>query len=944
MRTLLTGFVLGCALLCSTVPPVLAWNESTTANLLIFDDKGEVRATYHLDDWTTIATSSQVTHQLWQAGEPPLLTGVQTTAFAMNSGETAVPNSLEGTSPPPPAGTPRVSMYTFDESFFADMTPNVPGLSVSQPSGTYENTLALQFTCLPWPGAPAGTCQVSVTSGTGYGLLQDSPYTYYLAESRTLNVQAVYTEAVTHVTHVTTRSFSYTINHPADWNRDTDGDGFPDVWEIEHGLNPLTAMTEGERGMDSDDDGWSDIDEILRNSDPLNAASLPADNDNDGWSDWDEEIRNTKPGSAASKPTATRLYEVEAQISGIFAGEPGDWSQGTLQVSTLDGNPLLENVPVNSDGSFTTDWLPMGREGFIRGERTADQLALSTYLPMIPDPEPGDVTGQWTSAIQWQELYMQYLRDHLRVHVNLFAITAADRGELGLLARALEVRAGLAPGTWYGFGNFGHQPLPTVLDSLRAALGLQQRDLNALMTDLTDILDDPCSSIRGDLVALADQDPAAFEQAAALLFQNDPGTYLALLAVRYSYSQLENTGLPFCDLLDPAADLDDDQLSSLTELLRHGPDPLTTDTDGDGFADNLDNCPGIVNISQLDTDSDGFGDACDDDDDNDGLSDGVEAAFGSSPLNPDTDGDGIGDAEEWAAGTSPGIAVYATDYISPTNLAAQTVTGYRTPGATVTVSISGGAAGTVTYPEETSWSCPISGLTGEGTYTLSMATSNAAGKYGTGTADILVDLTPPVVAITSPAGGSTVDRFDPTLVYSAGDAFTIAVFLDDQPVTTRSGERLPAMTEGIHVVRVEGMDRAGNTGLDSASFVVEVFDPGRHIAADPDRIDFGKVTPGTTATGDIVISNLGQQALTIGTVGAGLSAPFAVGTDLCTGRTLAFGETCAITVQVTPTDKNRVTDSLAVTSDDAARSPLLIELSAGGSFPWTMFLPAIVAH
>jgi hypothetical protein len=38
------------------------------------------------------------------------------------------------------------------------------------------------------------------------------------------------------------------------------------------------------------------------------------------------------------------------------------------------------------------------------------------------------------------------------------------------------------------------------------------------------------------------------------------------------------------------------------------------DTDGDGIADGLDNCPLDPNPNQADVDADGFGDACDPDD------------------------------------------------------------------------------------------------------------------------------------------------------------------------------------------------------------------------------------------------------------------------------------------------------------------------------------------
>ncbi|MBI2552824.1 thrombospondin type 3 repeat-containing protein [Candidatus Uhrbacteria bacterium] len=75
--------------------------------------------------------------------------------------------------------------------------------------------------------------------------------------------------------------------------------------------------------------------------------------------------------------------------------------------------------------------------------------------------------------------------------------------------------------------------------------------------------------------------------------------------------------------------------------------PLITpqpDRDGDGVADGADNCPGVLNADQRDTDGDQEGNACDLDDDNDGLADLDEASRGTNPTNPDTDGDGIGDA------------------------------------------------------------------------------------------------------------------------------------------------------------------------------------------------------------------------------------------------------------------------------------------------------------
>ncbi|MDZ7645576.1 MAG: thrombospondin type 3 repeat-containing protein [Woeseiaceae bacterium] len=72
---------------------------------------------------------------------------------------------------------------------------------------------------------------------------------------------------------------------------------------------------------------------------------------------------------------------------------------------------------------------------------------------------------------------------------------------------------------------------------------------------------------------------------------------------------------------------------------------VSTDSDGDGVEDSVDNCPADPNPDQADNDADGVGDACDSDDDGDGVDDGADncpLAANASQL--DTDGDGTGDA------------------------------------------------------------------------------------------------------------------------------------------------------------------------------------------------------------------------------------------------------------------------------------------------------------
>jgi hypothetical protein len=117
----------------------------------------------------------------------------------------------------------------------------------------------------------------------------------------------------------------------------------------------------------------------------------------------------------------------------------------------------------------------------------------------------------------------------------------------------------------------------------------------------------------------------------------------------------------------------------------------TTDGDADGILNASDNCPTIANGVQTNTDSDPFvtpgilasdvsrpttdarGDACDTDDDNDGLLDSQETGGcnASGPLNTldlDTDGDRVTDGAECFLGSNPGDANSRPVVLYPVNL------------------------------------------------------------------------------------------------------------------------------------------------------------------------------------------------------------------------------------------------------------------------------------
>ena len=94
--------------------------------------------------------------------------------------------------------------------------------------------------------------------------------------------------------------------------------------------------------------------------------------------------------------------------------------------------------------------------------------------------------------------------------------------------------------------------------------------------------------------------------------------------------------------------------------------PTVVDTDGDGVADENDNCPTTSNANQADADGDGIGDACDstpngDDADGDGVVDSRDNCPTVANTNQaDADVDGLGDACDSNA-FAPVLATAAAD-------------------------------------------------------------------------------------------------------------------------------------------------------------------------------------------------------------------------------------------------------------------------------------------
>jgi MYXO-CTERM domain-containing protein len=99
------------------------------------------------------------------------------------------------------------------------------------------------------------------------------------------------------------------------------------------------------------------------------------------------------------------------------------------------------------------------------------------------------------------------------------------------------------------------------------------------------------------------------------------------------------------DTYQYADDYDDDGIEDDSDNCPFLVNKSQVDADGDGFGDGCDVCPAAADKLQLDADGDGIGDACDDDMDNDGLLNAADNCPLISNLDQvDTDNDAQGDA------------------------------------------------------------------------------------------------------------------------------------------------------------------------------------------------------------------------------------------------------------------------------------------------------------
>jgi hypothetical protein len=443
------------------------------ANVWILDQNGETVGTFNLRGgaWTTrvdpAGSASVLVHT--EAGDvlipriaPP--------------GTPIMVNQTKQSLPPLDPSLPDLSVAGLELAVSDPNDSTKPGVLIEPLGGAYTETIPVIVRAVP---APSGAADPNVRwqiNGGGFGAPKVLEARFFLVRNGTYQIDAFATQ---NSVSSGVRSVTYELTASKGLQRDTDGDGIPDLVEVALGLDPLTK----DHTRDSDGDGWSDLDEILRGVSPNDPNATPTDSDGDGWSDVDEEWRETNPHDIQlyrpDRPVARRLYEVEHILSGqIFEDEgpspPTKANMGRLSVHDVFWNQLYDQaslpteaeldsegltqeqkdtIPVYlqrsqvhtalSGGNLPPLRLPAGESSIVRTRHLdpnePDEWVAKGWLESVPDISPADVTAflatsdpNWDDPNDWLDAYRNYLDDNLADPNNPKVLNLSPRSALGI--------------------------------------------------------------------------------------------------------------------------------------------------------------------------------------------------------------------------------------------------------------------------------------------------------------------------------------------------------------------------------------------------------------------------------------------------------------------------------------------------------------------------------
>jgi hypothetical protein len=206
----------------------------------------------------------------------------------------------------------------------------------------------------------------------------------------------------------------------------------------------------------------------------------------------------------------------------------------------------------------------------------------------------------------------------------------------------------------------------------------------------------------------------------------------------------------------------------------------------------------------------------------------------------------------------PAVAITSGPAASSFSSTASPTFGFTVTDAsstTVQCKLDAGAFGACT----TSTSYALSGL-GQGSHTITIQATDAAGNTGSTSRTWTVDTVNPVVSITSgPAAASFSNTASPTFGFSATDTnlSTVQCKLDAGAFgacTTSTTYALSGLSDGSHTITIQATDLAGNTASATRTWTVDTTNPAASISSPANNALFA--TASVTVTFAISDANL----------------------------------------------------------------------------------------
>ncbi|MBN2163075.1 MAG: hypothetical protein JXR25_14290 [Pontiellaceae bacterium] len=479
---------------------------------------------------------------------------------------------------------------------------------------------------------------------------------------------------------------------------DSDGDGLPDYWEYDFGLDPFdNGSVDINNGANGDPDGDTLVNsaEFALNTDPTLADTdgddlsdaeeantyetdpLHADTDGDYLSDGDEvNIHSTDPLNADSDSDdvndATEIYagsnpedaaSMPANNRPELIGLDGfDYTNGAF--TSQVGGELFDYDNSISNDLYTGHTGNSSTWDILWGTPTINSGTLYTpdagvYRSLNGAATGGEDISLFSSAYQYPEVDNEVL--YAKVDMQLES--GVSWGGLSLFATDTEeIYFGMS--TAHGYAEFAidESGTDTTYTSISMTNGVNYTmviridgsdstasiwidpDLSGSEPDPDALMTVSADSCRCSAIRLASGGTIRWDNLVV-------GTTWDVLSTTTSDS--DGDGLPDAWEntygLDPNdstgsngadGDMDSDNLTNLEEFTL-GTSPISADSDNDGLSDDEEANTYITN-------------PLDDDSDDDGLSDGDEVnTHGTNPLNADSDDDGESDSMEIEQGTDP---------------------------------------------------------------------------------------------------------------------------------------------------------------------------------------------------------------------------------------------------------------------------------------------------